>query len=262
MQDNTANITRYESNSIEVYINTATGESFCSLSGYSRMVGVSKSTVRRRLLRSSENQGSSSPEVAKVLTAGGVQGVQLINETTIVDWLSKDAPDVLVKFAQVGVRMYLHQLAGYSVVSTAVAKPQELTRRELLEMALEAELRLEAAQQEIDTLVTEVSDLTPRAIAWDTIADPNGLIKLNDFAGALGIGRTTLTRKLVDLGIMFSEYQGNGKRRNRAYAKHINSGRFVEKMTDVKNNRGDLVYTEFSTLITKAGAEWLSLKLA
>ena len=256
MQDNTANITRYENNGIEVYVNTATGESFTSINGYARMSGVARSTVRDRVGRKTDAKTIEMP------TVKGFRVGRLIDETTIVDWLSKDAPDVLVKFAQVGVRMYLHQLAGYSVVSTAVAKPQELTRRELLEMALEAELRLEAAQQEIDTLVTEVSDLTPRAIAWDTIADPNGLIKLNDFAGALGIGRTTLTRKLVDLGIMFSEYQGNGKRRNRAYAKHINSGRFVEKMTDVKNNRGDLVYTEFSTLITKAGAEWLSSKIA
>lgn len=251
-------LTRYTNNDgIEIYINTSTGESFASIRGYARMAGVPYSTVASRV------QGGrfQSLKMAEIQTTHGVHGGRLLDESIIIQWLANDAPDMLLKFAQVGVRMYLHQLAGYSVVSTAVQQPtKELTRRELLEMALEAELKLEAAKVEIDGLVEQVSDLTPRAIAWDTIADPSGLIKLNDFAGALGIGRTTLTRKLVDLGIMYSEYQGNGKRRNRTYAKHITNGRFVEKLTDVTNKRGDLVYTEFTTLITKAGAEWLASK--
>lgn len=251
-------LTRYTNNDgIEIYINTSTGESFASIRGYARMAGKDESTIRARI----RTAGLGEVKMAEVPTANGVRTAGLVTEDTIVDWLSKDAPDMLPKFAKVGVRMFMHQMAGYSVVSTAVQQPtKELTRRELLEMALEAELKLEAAKVEIDGLVEQVSDLTPRAIAWDTIADPSGLIKLNDFAGALGIGRTTLTRKLVDLGIMYSEYQGNGKRRNRTYAKHITNGRFVEKLTDVTNKRGDLVYTEFTTLITKAGAEWLASK--
>lgn len=257
------NLTPYNSNDgIEIYINTSSGESFCSIRGYARMAGVASSTVDSRVSRMSDSARNSMTQITQVPTAAGVRSARIINENTIVEWLAKDSPETMVKFAKIGVRMFLHQLAGYSVVSTAVSYPVETySRRQLLEMALEAELKLEAQQQEIDGLVEQVTTLEPKAIAWDKITDQGGLIKLNDIAGALGIGRTTLTRKLVDLGMMYREYQGNGKHRNRAYAKFITGGKFVEKMTDVNNSKGDLLYSEFTTLVTKAGAEWIANKI-
>lgn len=245
-QKHMSNLTAYKSNDgIEIYIDTITGESFCSIRGYARMAGVSRQAIQQRV---GKTEGLKS---AEMLTETGLRVGKLIDESTIVHWLTKDSPETLAKFATVGVRLFLHQLAGYQVTSTAMAP--NLTRRQMLEQLLEAEIQLEAKNKEIDCLVEQVTTLEPKAIAWDNIADEHGLIKLNDLAGAFGIGRTTLTRRFVDMGIFFRE----GKR-NRAYAKYVNQGYFVERMTDVCNGYRQ----QFTTFVTKTGAEWLAKRLA
>jgi len=45
-----SNLTRYTNDGIEVYIDTNTGESFCSVLGYARMAGLSRSTACLELM--------------------------------------------------------------------------------------------------------------------------------------------------------------------------------------------------------------------
>ena len=80
----TANIVKYESNEgLEVYIDNQTGETFTSISGYARMGNKDRSTISRRY----KGVASELQKTAEVPTAGGVQGVALICEELIVDWL-------------------------------------------------------------------------------------------------------------------------------------------------------------------------------
>lgn len=105
------NLTRFENtDGIEIYINHITGESFATIQGYSRMSGKNPSTISRRLkgvaLEDSKN--------AEVLTVGGLQGVALISEDLICEWMPKDNPEMATRFMKLGVRFFMHSMAAMS----------------------------------------------------------------------------------------------------------------------------------------------------
>jgi hypothetical protein len=110
-----SNLQRYDVDGFELVIDTQTGESFATTSGYARMVGKDKSTISRRL------QGVEQGELktAELLTPGGLQGVALIPESLIVQWVVKDSPELATKMLRAGVRVFLHHLAGFKVTSEA-----------------------------------------------------------------------------------------------------------------------------------------------
>lgn len=110
-------LTRFEQNGLELVINTETGEAFASLRGYARMSGKDQSTISRRC----QGVASECIKTAEILTPGGLQGVALIPESLIAQWIVKDNPDLATKMLQAGVRVYLHTIAGFKVSSTAIA---------------------------------------------------------------------------------------------------------------------------------------------
>lgn len=111
-----SSIVRFDGeNDVEIFINTLTGESFCSVKGYARMSGRDKGTISRRL----QGVASSTEKTAEVPTGGGIQGVALIDENLIVEWLPRDNPAAASALLRLGVRMGLHKMAGYEVSTTA-----------------------------------------------------------------------------------------------------------------------------------------------
>lgn len=111
---------RYDSpDGIEILINTETGESFCSVRGYARMAGKDESTIRERIKKGA---GKCASETAEILTAGGIQVARLINEDLIAEWLPKDNPSAATSLLKLGVRVVLHNMAGYEVKSTVSPK--------------------------------------------------------------------------------------------------------------------------------------------
>jgi hypothetical protein len=119
-------------NGIEILINTETGESFCSVNGYARMSGKAVSTISDRL-----PFGEDGNNMGQTLTAAGLRSVRLITEDQIVEWLPKDNPIAATHLLKLGVRMGLHQMAGYSISSTAVNPEPHLSAelRERVELA-------------------------------------------------------------------------------------------------------------------------------
>ena len=113
------NIVRFDGqNSVEILIDTVTGESFASVRGYARMSGKNVSTISRRL----EGVALSEQKTSQMYTAGGLQGVALISEDLIYEWLFKDNPVAAKSLFKLGVRMALHTMAGYEVKSSAVSQ--------------------------------------------------------------------------------------------------------------------------------------------
>lgn len=108
----TNNLTRYNNNGIELLINTTTGESFASVRGYSRMANKSQSTISERLNKGDELEQQ---KTAKILTPGGLQGVRLIDEDLICQWLPMDNPEMAIQLLKLGVRSFLHALAGFQL---------------------------------------------------------------------------------------------------------------------------------------------------
>lgn len=111
-------LTLFDQNGVELLIDTETGESFATIRGYSRMSGKAISTISERC------QGVRSNDIksAEILTSGGLQGVRLIPENLISEWIVTDNPELAKKMLKAGVRVYLHFLAGFQVSSNAVTK--------------------------------------------------------------------------------------------------------------------------------------------
>jgi hypothetical protein len=99
---------------LELVIDTNSGEAFASTRATARMVEKNESTIRDFLAAREFDLKS-----AEINTPGGIQGARLLNELQIYDVCEKYKPSLLKAFAQAGLRIYLHKLAGFEVKSTA-----------------------------------------------------------------------------------------------------------------------------------------------
>ncbi|GIW59474.1 MAG: hypothetical protein KatS3mg087_0540 [Patescibacteria group bacterium] len=102
-------IVPFKNDGIEVYIDNATGESYCSVNGYSRMSQKAVSTISERC----KGVRECGIKTAQVQTAKGLQSIRLVSEDLIAEWLPKDNPSMTTKLLKLGVRLFLHELAGY-----------------------------------------------------------------------------------------------------------------------------------------------------
>ena len=118
------NLTRFDNDGIELVINTQTGESFATQAGYARMSGIAYSTVRKRVerLKGSDFVALKSAEMQ---TAGGLQDVTLLPADLVYDWMCEDNLRLAKVMGKTGATVYMHQLAGFKVSSTATVVPQE-----------------------------------------------------------------------------------------------------------------------------------------
>lgn len=128
---NNTELVRFEKGGIELYINIQTGESFASKRGYARLANKDESTIRKRC------QGAEQGQLlrAEVLTAGGLQGADLITESLICEWLPKDNPEMATKLMQLGVRMFLHTLADYETKPKAISSSNHVKTLSLEQVA-------------------------------------------------------------------------------------------------------------------------------
>nr|QNL31596.1 MAG: hypothetical protein [Bacteriophage sp.] len=117
-----SSLQRFDHDGIELIINTETGESFATVRGYARMSGKTHTTILRRLK-------VVTPEVlnhAQIQTAGGLQGGALIPEDLICQWLPKDNPAMASQVLKLGVRLFLHTIAGFQSKSEAIGTNKQL----------------------------------------------------------------------------------------------------------------------------------------
>lgn len=159
----TMQLTPYSNNGLELVIDNQTGAAYASASAIARMVSTPSKTISVTQVTSYgvtliKGVKIDTPIEAEINTVGGFQGVKLYNEKAIREFAKKYNPDLFDKFADAGIRVFLHQLAGYQVTSTAV-QPKELTKLEILELALESEKKLLAAQEQIELLKEKVDEL-------------------------------------------------------------------------------------------------------
>lgn len=113
---------RFDKDGIELIIDTQTGESFASVSGYARMSGKAQSTISGRLA----THRNEVLKTAEILTTTGLKTVRLISEDLICQWLPKDNPELASQVLKLGVRLFLHTLAGFRVKSEAIAEVRQL----------------------------------------------------------------------------------------------------------------------------------------
>jgi phage antirepressor YoqD-like protein len=179
---------RYDNDGIELIINTQTGESFATISGYARMAGKAKSTI-------SERFGGLDLEEAEIPTATGFKTVRLINGKLAMRWLAKDNPELLVAMGEVGWNVYCHKVAGYEVKSTA-------TQYKIPETYAQALLEAGRLALENERLSAKIEQDAPLVAYAEAVKCSDDAIELNEFAKLIGTGRTRLFRLMRDLGVI------------------------------------------------------------
>ena len=119
-----SSLQRFDQDGIELIIDTQTGESFASQAGYARMSGVDYSTIRKRV----ERLGVTLEPLkrSQIETVDGFRAVTLIPEDLICQWLIKDNHKLALKVMQLGVRLFLHTIAGFQVKSEAIETNKQL----------------------------------------------------------------------------------------------------------------------------------------
>ncbi len=154
-------------------------------------------------------------------------------------------------------RLSLCLASGYSISLrmmiiddwAEMKKPKELTKKEILLIALEAEERAELAESKLLIADTKIKILEPKAEFYDTVVDTTDTF---DFAEAakmmnLGIGRNTLLAKLRGRNILNKD--------NVPYQRYISAGYF-----EVKQSRytiGDKVKIHAQARFTQKGIKWV-----
>lgn len=149
-------IERYEREDFELYINTETGEVFSSQSALVRM--LSDIPVPRTTLRDFGNGRNMGMKRVEAPTNKGFRMVRVYTEDEMLEVFEHFDSPLLKQCAKCGLRVYLHRLAGFQVISTAV-QPIDSTNQLLLRVlanqeeqanffnAQIAEMRAEMQQQ-------------------------------------------------------------------------------------------------------------------
>jgi prophage antirepressor-like protein len=142
------NLKAFEKEGLELFIDIKTGESFASISGYARMANKSKSTI-------SERFGKDLLKETQINTRKGLQTVRLIPEDLIVQWLPKDNPEMASNLMRIGVRAFLHKLAGYEVSSSYNTQEEILQLVKSQQTGLNKLLAEKSQKEEYGELITE-----------------------------------------------------------------------------------------------------------
>jgi hypothetical protein len=171
-------LTRFDQDGIELVIDTATGAAYATQSGYARMSGKDRTTIVKRCKGCEQD----AVKTAEIQTLGGLQGCELIPADVVFKWLMRDNVELAETMGSVGATVYLHQLAGYKISSSAIAPvthalPQTyvealkaLVQAEEEKEALALENSLQAAQiDELEEDVDRLSELADELFNYSSI---------------------------------------------------------------------------------------------
>ncbi|MEH1783253.1 MAG: hypothetical protein V7L26_30020 [Nostoc sp.] len=103
-------------------------------------------------------------KTAKIQTTGGVKDVRLLGEEIIAEWIIKDNPTIAVQFLKLGIRKFMHSLAGYSQPQpqAQVTTPQQVAKALPSEYDLKLKNirdRKNAATKDIHELQVQIDEL-------------------------------------------------------------------------------------------------------
>lgn len=151
-----SNLTAFNQDGIEIYIDNTTGESFASISGYARMSGLTRQAISKRVNSAATKEALKQLEVP---TGNGFRTATVISENLIVEWLIDDNSQLAKKMLKLGVRVFLHQLAGFKVTSSAIQHEIPTTYIDALKSLIAAEEEKEKLRLETVELMEENIDL-------------------------------------------------------------------------------------------------------
>ena len=97
-----------------VIIHHQTGAVYATQGALARLIDKHPTYVARHAKELFEGDTNSEVFEAEILTEGGLQGVTLYDEDFICSLLMKYKPDLCLAAMRAGIRLYFHQVAGYT----------------------------------------------------------------------------------------------------------------------------------------------------
>lgn len=125
--------------------------------------------------------------------------------------------------------------------------PENLSKLDILKMAIESEQKREALEKENKIL-------KPKAEFHDLVTRSDDLINMGQVSKVLQLpyGRNTLYKTLRETGVFF-------KNKNEPKQQYVDRGYFKMKEIPIETNHGVII--NLQTLVTQKGLTWLSDKL-
>jgi phage antirepressor YoqD-like protein len=263
---------RFDKEGIELVINTQTGESFATISGYARMALKTQQAISLRVNKLESTSDLKVTE-AQILTTTGLKTHKLIDGKLARKWLIKDNPELAEEMIEVGWTVYCHQKAGFKITSTAIElKPKtalELAREQvaLLEKIERNELKillqkaeLEAQEKVITTQSQTLEEQKPKVDFYEAVRESETNVTFDIFAKIISnklknkmeaIGGVRLFEIMRQHGFLMEKPKA---KKNVPYQRFITQGIFkVIQKNNRKNNNS--LYTQ--TVITPKGQQYL-----
>jgi len=227
------------------------GKPWFVVADVARMLGYRDASNAARLLRPHQ-QGYSD-----VSTPSGQQRMLITNEGGLNRLILRANTEDAERIQDWVTDVVLPSIARTGTYAVATA-PRELTKLEVLEMALESERRAITAEAERDAMA-------PAAKSWTTLATGNGDYSVADAAKVLSrdpaiqIGQQRLFTVLREVGWIYRA----GDQRWRVYQSAIEAGRLSELATSHYHPRtGELQVDPPQVRVTVKGLGALHRKLA
>ena len=165
----------------------------------------------------------------------GLQLDVLRFEHTFIDSMNRNQIEYLLD-----EELTMTLVTGYNIVlrnrvikrwkelETQNTQPAELSRMDLIQLALQAE-------QENIVLRTQVAVLEPKAQALDVIADTTNTYCIRECAKTIGIKESDLIKLLIDKKWVYRD----SDRKLQPHAQYVTNGVFTNRTSPVITNRND-----------------------
>lgn len=199
------------------------------------MLGKNHSDIKRSAERLQSAGALTQPLAELIFEHKGNQYTQyMLNKLDCITLVAQNSPQFTAALVK-----------RWDELERGVAKPAELSRIEILQMALESErARVEAE--------AKLAIAAPKAEFVDRYVDATGTYGFRQVAKMLSVKENWFSDFLIEKGIM---YRLSGKLT--AHSCHIDAGRFVPRAGVAKN---DHAYTECR--FTAKGVEWVASEIA
>ena len=136
------------------------------------------------------------------------------------------------------------------LLTQGYTKLESISRKDLAQMLLDAEIEKEKALQHVEACNTQLRIQQPKVQFYDQVVKSNGLLELNQAAKLLGIGRNKMCQKLREINVFFKGTQ--------PYQDYISRGYFKLKEQSYLTDEGIGIATQ--TFVTQKGLAFLNRK--
>ncbi len=183
-----------------------------------------------------------------VSSSGQRRSMKIVNESGLYDLVLDSRKPEAKKFRKWITSEVLPSIRKTG--SYGAAPVRELSRMDLIEMAMESEKARLA-------LKAKIVELQPKVEAFQQFIEADGLFSLATAAQSLGLGRNKLIAKLAEWRIIM--VRPGHTDHLRPYQQHIEAGRFVVKVAQFTVEKdGEIeVRTSGTTRVTPKGLEYI-----